>query len=228
MLCAMISPLATPAQSAPPVPKVTGTASMPFALSGTPSRHDDVGRYVRKRSKGKDGNRDLGLRHCKRRDRKRDRCDRDARPEPPSACWNNHLTSPSVGFCRPPPAFKRHDVGSSAAFWEFSISAAMRRETAAKAAGSLRRTPDMAISSLIAARPASTMMRSAISMASSIWCVIRTQVLPSCLTSERKSKRSVRDVTWSSWLKLSSSRTRAGLITRARASDTRWRIPPDS
>src|SRR5688572_26976023 len=29
----MISPLATPAQSAPPVPKVTGTASMPLALS---------------------------------------------------------------------------------------------------------------------------------------------------------------------------------------------------
>ena len=71
-------------------------------------------------------------------------------------------------------------------------------------------------------------MRSAISSASSIRWVISTQVLPRRRTSSVKSARSAFEVTWSSWLKLSSSSTSAGSTQSARASETRWRMPPES
>src|SRR6187549_150997 len=67
-------------------------------------------------------------------------------------------------------------------------------------------------------------MRSPTSIASLIWWVIKTAVLPLCFTSRTNSARKSRAVISSSEEKGSSQSRMSGSTAKARAIDTRWRM----
>ena len=65
-------------------------------------------------------------------------------------------------------------------------------------------------------------------MASLIWCVMKTAVLPFCRTNRTNSLRRSRAVISSSAENGSSQRSNSGSTANARAIETRWRMPPES
>ncbi len=86
----------------------------------------------------------------------------------------------------------------------------------------------MLISKAMRAGRCNTSTRSPISMASLIWWVMNTAVLPFCRTSRTNSARRSRAVISSSEENGSSQSKSSGSTAKARAIDTRWRMPPDS